>query len=263
MTGRRRPGRPRKDGPELKPIVGYAVFEEHTGGSDRRRKTMGYSVSRIDCAKDLVADARRRGLEVREIRSEKPFHEAVTDFQQQTWEEWVRKWRRRNRGTARFRRARARKTGKPLRVRVRCEDCEGTGHWEKRTRWVLNSELGRIERWTWKSILFEVDRRIRQQRGEPVADPLPDPEPPTKEARKKTPGRWFVCRTCDGTGTRVREAPYIFDSALGPLFETAAAAAAMGPDYRPLPLGANYKAMALELRARAKRAGLHGQGRTR
>lgn len=263
MAARRGPGKPRKDRARPKPIVGYAVLEEHRSRTDRRRKGLGYSIARADHAQDFVADARRRDLEVREIRSDKPFHEALTDFRDDTWREWVQKWRRRNRGTARFRRAHAKKTGQPLRLRVRCEDCEGIGHWENRTRWTLNSkELGRIDAWTWKAILFELDRRIRQKRGEPVADSVPDPEPPIKKARTKTPGRYFVCRTCSGTGVQVRDTPYAFDSAFGPLSETTAGAAAeaaalrlrMGRDSRTLPLGMNYKAMALELRARAKAA---------
>jgi len=266
VAERRAPGRPRTDGLRLEPIVGYAILEEHPSGADRRRKGSGYSLVRADHAKELVADARRRGQKVVEIRSDRPVHEAMEDFRQQTWIEWVRKWRRRNRGTARFRRAHAKKTGKPLRLRVRCGDCEGIGHWENRTRYVLNSELGRIEAWTWKTVLIELDRRIRQRRGESVADSIPDPEPPTKKARSKTPGRWFVCRTCGGTGVQVRESPYSFDSALGPLLETTAGAAAEAAargwkSYQSLPLGANYKAMALELHYRAKASELRARAK--
>lgn len=176
--------------------------------------------------------------------------------------------------------------------RVVCEDCDGTGHWEVRPRRVLKSPLGRIEAWTWKAVLIEQDRRIRAERGEPCEERLSEHEPPSGapllvpakkaalvsieikktfpgalssasvilfppfgKAPPKMPGHWFACWKCDGTGILAR-GPYTFDSALGPLSETTAAApATRGPNSRPLRLGTNFWAMVMELHYRYLRSG--------
>lgn len=267
MASKHKPGRPRKDAGELTrpPVVGWVIREAKPDPNDGRRWSQGHAIllrdpstTLLEQGREVDAFAAERGLRAVEIRSSKTPQEAMGEWDRWSREDWVKGWRKGNAAARRTQRSREKASGRPSRKRLRCEDCDGVGHWELRTPRVFNTPLGRIEAWRWKTILQELDRRIRRERGEAVEESVPDLEPPFKRARKRTPGRWFVCRACDGTGLRKRAALYSFDSAFGPLLETTAGAAAeaaalgltLGLNYRTLPLGANYKAMALELRAR-------------